>query len=91
MAHNAEAGGSGGGGELRSLQLTYDEADILYWQRIPVSLQFRLLHGWHLSNAGCAVPPPPPAGPETHARIAEWRAHMSPADKSQPANALTIV
>jgi hypothetical protein len=30
MAHNAEAGGSSGGGGLRSLQLTYDEADVLY-------------------------------------------------------------
>jgi hypothetical protein len=31
MAHNVEAGGSSGGGALRSLQLTYDKADVLYW------------------------------------------------------------
>jgi hypothetical protein len=28
MAHNAEAGGSGGA--LRSLKLTYDKADVMY-------------------------------------------------------------
>ncbi|KAK1631432.1 hypothetical protein QYE76_005747 [Lolium multiflorum] len=85
MAHNAEAGGNSGGGGLRSLQLTYNEADIMYWQRIPMPLQFNLPHGWHLSNARYAVPPPPP-GLETRALIAERRAHMSPADRSQPAN-----
>jgi hypothetical protein len=36
MAHNTEAGGSGGR-VLRSLQLTYDEASVFYWQRIPVT------------------------------------------------------
>lgn len=87
MAHNAEAGGSGVGGTLRSLQLTYDEADVLYWQRIPVPLQFKLPHGWHLSNAGYAVPSPPPPGPETRALIAERRAHMAPAERSLPENA----
>jgi hypothetical protein len=43
MAHNADAGGSGGG--LRSLQLSYGEADVLYWQHITVPLQFKLPHG----------------------------------------------
>jgi hypothetical protein len=55
MTHNAEAGGSGGRGRLRSLQLSYDEADVLSWQHIPVPLQFKLPHGWHLSNAGYAA------------------------------------
>jgi hypothetical protein len=68
MAHNAEAGGV-----LRSVQLTY-------WQRIPVPLQLKLSHGWHVAKAGYAVPPPPPPGPETRALIAERRAHMSPSD-----------
>jgi hypothetical protein len=43
MAHNAEAGGRGGG--LRSLQLSYDEANVLYWQRILVPLQFKCRMG----------------------------------------------
>ena len=76
MAHNDEAGGSGYGGGLptRSLQLTYDEADVFYWQRVPVPLSFKLPHGWHLSNAGYAVPQPPPSGPERRALIHERRA-----------------
>ena len=42
MAHNDEAGGSGYGGDtnMRSLQISYDEADMMYWQRIPVPLSF---------------------------------------------------
>jgi hypothetical protein len=32
MAHNDHAGGSGGG-MLRSTQLSFDEADVLYWHR----------------------------------------------------------
>jgi hypothetical protein len=43
IAHNDEADGSGG--VLRSLQLSLDEADVLYWQRIPVPLQYKLPHG----------------------------------------------
>jgi hypothetical protein len=80
MAHNTEVGGSGG---LRSLQLSYDEADILYWQRIPAPLQFKLSHGWHLSNAGYVMPS---AGTEMRALIAERQAHMTPAEQSQSAN-----
>jgi hypothetical protein len=38
MAYNDEAGGSGGG-MLRSLQLSLDKADVLYWHRIPVPVQ----------------------------------------------------
>jgi hypothetical protein len=37
MAHNDEAGGSGGS-VLRSLQLSLDEADVLDWHRIPARL-----------------------------------------------------
>jgi hypothetical protein len=44
MAHNDEAGGSGGG-MLRSLQLSLNEADVLYCQRIPVPVQYKLPHG----------------------------------------------
>jgi hypothetical protein len=80
MAHNVEADGSG----LRSLQPSLDEADVLYWRRILVSLQYKLPHGWHLHNAGYAVPPPP--RPEMRALIAERRAHMTPAEQSQSAN-----
>ncbi|KAK1645837.1 hypothetical protein QYE76_063642 [Lolium multiflorum] len=35
MAHKERAGGCSGG-ILRSTQLSYDEADVLYWHRIPV-------------------------------------------------------
>ena len=89
MANNDEAGGSGYGGGLllQSLQLTYDEADILYWQRIPMPLHFKLPHGWHLSNAGYAVPPQPPPGAETRALIDERCAHMTPAERALPENA----
>jgi hypothetical protein len=45
MTHNIKASGSGGDDMLWSLQLTYDEADVLYWQRIMVLLQFKLPHG----------------------------------------------
>jgi hypothetical protein len=48
-----------------------------------VSLQFKLPQGWHVSNAGYIVPPP---GSETRALIAERHAHMTPAERSQPAN-----
>jgi hypothetical protein len=41
MAHNDEAGGS----VLRSLQLGLDEADVLYWHRVPVPVQYKLPHG----------------------------------------------
>jgi hypothetical protein len=41
MEHNDEAGVS----VLRLLQLTYDEADVLYWQRIPMPVQYKLPHG----------------------------------------------
>jgi hypothetical protein len=51
-----------------------------------VPLQFKLSHGWNLSNASYTVPPPPPR-PKTCALIAERRAHMSPANRSQPVNA----
>jgi hypothetical protein len=74
MAHNDEAGDSSG---LRSLQLSLDEADVLYWPRILVPLQFKLPHDWHLSNAGYAVPP----------LIAERRLHILPVERSQPGNA----
>ena len=57
MANNNEAGGSGQGGQ-RPRQLTLDEADVFYWQRIPVPLEFKLPKKWHLSNSGYAVPPP---------------------------------
>ena len=90
MAHNDEAGGSGYGGglPLHSPQLTYDEADLLYWQRIPMPLHFNLPHMWYLSNSGYAVPPPPPPGAETHALIQERRARMTPAERALPDNAL---
>jgi hypothetical protein len=81
MTHNVKAGGNG----LRSLQLSLDEADVLSWQCIQVPLEFKLLHGWHLSNAGYAVPPP--LGPEMCALIAERRPHMMLAERSQPSNA----
>jgi hypothetical protein len=87
MAHNAEAGDNGGSA-LWSLQLTYDEANVMYRQRIPVSLQFKPPHGWHMSNAGYTAPPTP-AGPEAHTLIAERWVHTSPTDKSQPSNAPT--
>jgi hypothetical protein len=81
MAYNDEACSSG----LPSLQLSLHEADVLYWQLIPVPLQFKLPHCWHLSNAGYVVPPPP--GPEMRALIAERRSHMMPTERSQPSNA----
>jgi hypothetical protein len=74
MTHNGEAGGSG-------LQL-------MYWQSIPVPLQFKLPHGWHLSNTGYVEPSLPLVlGPKRRALIAKRRAHMSPAERSQPASA----
>ena len=75
MAHNYEAGGSGTG-EQRSRQLSLDEADVFFWQRISVPLEFKLPHGWHLSHAGYAVPPPP-TGAELRSHIDERRAHVS--------------
>jgi hypothetical protein len=75
MAHNDEATGSGGG-VLRSVQLTYDEADVLYW------------HGWHVSNTGFAVPSPPPAVPEMRTLINKLRKHMTPVERNMPAHAL---
>ena len=87
MAHNEEAGGSGF--EMRSTQLTYDEADVLYWQRIPVPPRFKLPHRWHLSNSGYAVPPPPPRGAETRALIREKRARMTLAQRALPDKAIT--
>jgi hypothetical protein len=80
MAHNAKADGRRSA--LRSLQLTYIEANVLYWQRIPVPLQFKLPHGWHLSNATYAVPPPPPRLETPR----DGQAHMPLAERSQPAN-----
>jgi hypothetical protein len=47
------------------LQLSLDETDVLYWHRIPVPVQYKLLHDWHIFNAGFALPPSPPAGPQT--------------------------
>ena len=87
MAHNYEAGGSGTG-EQRSRQLSLDEADVFFWQRIPVPLEFKLPHGWHLSHAGYAVPPPP-NGAEMRSLIEERRARMSPAERRLPKNAPT--
>jgi hypothetical protein len=80
MAHNAETDGS----SLRSLQLSLDEADVLYWQCILVPLQYKLSHGWHLHNAGYAVPPPP--RPEMRALIAERRSHMTSAERNRSGN-----
>ena len=88
MANNNEAGGSGTG-EQRSRQLSLDEADVFYWQRIPVPLEFKLPNGWHLSHAGFAVPPPPPNGSELRSLIDERRARMSPAERSLSENAPT--
>jgi hypothetical protein len=42
MAHDDQAGGSG---VLRSTQLTFDEADMLYWHHMPVPVQDKLPHG----------------------------------------------
>jgi hypothetical protein len=78
MAHNVKAGGNG----LWSLQLSLDEADVLSWQCIPVPLEFKLPHGWHLSNVSYAVPPP--LGPEMCALIDERRPHMTLAERSHP-------
>jgi hypothetical protein len=68
--------------------MTYDKPDGQCWQRIPVLVEYKLLHGWYISNAGFAVPPPPPAGPELRTLITERRKHMMPADRSLPSNAL---
>jgi hypothetical protein len=87
MAHNDEAGGSDDD-VLRSLQLSLDEPDVLYWQRIPMPVQFKLPHGWHISNAGFAVPPSPPAGPHVQALARERRNQMMPAKRKLPANTL---
>jgi hypothetical protein len=67
------------------LQLSLEEDDILYLLRIPMPLQFKLPRGWHISNAGYVVSPPP--GPEMHALIAERRSHMTPTEQSRPDNA----
>jgi hypothetical protein len=87
MAHNDEATGSGGG-VLRSVQLTYDEADVLYWQRILVPAQYKLPHRWHVFNTGFAVPSPPPAVPEMRTLINKLRKHMTPVERNMPAHAL---
>jgi hypothetical protein len=87
MAHNDEVGGSGGS-MLRSMQLTYNEVDVLYWQRIRVPVQYNLPHGWHVSNTVFTVPPPPPAGPEMRALINERRKRMTPVERNLPANTL---
>jgi hypothetical protein len=44
-------------------------ADVLYWQRIPVPVQYKLPHGRQVSNTGFVVPPPPPAEPKMCALI----------------------
>ena len=49
MAHNNEACGSGTDGQ-RSRQLSLDEADIMFWDRIPVLLEFKLPRLAHVAR-----------------------------------------
>jgi hypothetical protein len=71
MAHNHEVGGSGiGGGENHPHNFTLGEAQVLFRTHLLVSPEYRLIHGWHLSNAGYAVLPAP-EGDEVHALIEE--------------------
>jgi hypothetical protein len=53
MVHNHDAGFSSTGlGEDRSYNFTLDEAEVLFRAHLLVPLEYRLPHGWHLSNAG---------------------------------------
>jgi hypothetical protein len=67
--------GSGAGGEW-SHQFTIEEADVLYRHHIPVPMEYRLTHVWHMSVADYAVPPPAPDGPELRSLIEEWQLQM---------------
>jgi hypothetical protein len=53
----------------------------MYSTGIPVPMEYRLPHDWHLSAAGYAVPPPPPDKHELHLLIEVRRAHMPPAGR----------
>jgi hypothetical protein len=73
---------------LRSLQLSYDEADVLYWKRISVEVEYKLPHGWHVSNAGFGVPPSPPEGPQMRDLIRERLNLLTLTERNLPTNAL---
>ena len=60
----------------------------MYLHRIPVPLEFKLPHGWHLSHVGFAVPLPP-AGLELRSLIEQRRPHMSSTEYSLSDNAPT--
>jgi hypothetical protein len=76
--HTHEAGSRGTDiGEYMPHNLNLDEAEVFHRARLLVPLEYRLPHGWHLSNTGYAVPPLP-AGAEPRTRIDECRAQMMP-------------
>jgi hypothetical protein len=48
IAHNYKAGGSDISGES-SPQFNLDEEEVLYQHLIPVPMEYRLRHGWHMA------------------------------------------
>jgi hypothetical protein len=71
MEHNHEANDSGTGiGEDRWHNFTLDEAEVLFHARLLVPPEYKLPHGWHLSDAGDTVSPAP-EGEELRALIME--------------------
>jgi hypothetical protein len=60
MVHNYEAGDSGTiASEDRSHSLTLNKAAVLYRARMLMPSEYRLPHGWYLSNVEYVVPPLP--------------------------------
>jgi hypothetical protein len=59
-------------------QFTLDETDVLYRHDIPVLMEYRLPHGWHMSAAGYVVLPPSLDGRELRSIIEEQRMQMTP-------------
>ena len=86
MAHNDEAGGSGGGHYRGHLRL--EEAQFIAEHHIPIPPGMRLPHDWATSAMGYAVPPLPDRPEALRALIRRRRADLSPEQLADPVFAL---
>jgi hypothetical protein len=84
MAHNHEAGISGTSvSEDMPHNLSLNEAEVFHRAHLLVMPEYRLPHGWHMSNAGYAIPLLL-MGPDLRALNDERRARMMPRQRAQP-------
>jgi hypothetical protein len=82
--HTHEAGSRGTDvGEDIPHNLNLDEAEVFHRACLLVPLEYRLPHGWHMSNAGYAIPLLL-MGPDLRALNDERRARMMPRQRAQP-------